>query len=142
MLEQQLHYLLMLGYNLSSRAIAARTSHTGLLSGQPKVLEYLLEHEGCTQKEIGEGLGLDKSTITSLLSKMAESQLIRKEPCANDRRFFHIYLTQSGKEHANLVRDIFVSWDHYAWDDISQEEQEAFLDTLLKITKRMRQPLG
>ena len=51
MLNQELHYLLMVGYNLSNRAITSRIAGTGLLPGQPKILEYLMEHDGCTQSE-------------------------------------------------------------------------------------------
>ena len=51
MLDQELHYLLMVGYNLGSRAITSRIADTGLLPGQPKILEYLkgLKHWDCFQ---------------------------------------------------------------------------------------------
>lgn len=97
MLDQELHYLLMVGYNLGSRAITSRIADTGLLPGQPKILEYLMEHDGCTQKEISEGCGLDKSTIAILLPKLDKAGLIRRESCSTDRRFFHVYLTAEGK---------------------------------------------
>ena len=55
MLEQELHYLLMRAFHASNREVLAQVRETGLLPGQPKVLEYLDEHDGCTQKQLGEG---------------------------------------------------------------------------------------
>ena len=70
MLEEELHYLLMRAFHVSNREVVARVRQDGLLPGQPKVLEYLHEHDGCTQKQLGEGCALDKSSITGLLTRM------------------------------------------------------------------------
>lgn len=75
-----LHYLLLLGFNRSNKAIVSKTSLEGLMPGQPKILEFLLEHDGCTQKEISNGCVLDKSTVTSLLSRMVLLDQIVKFP--------------------------------------------------------------
>ena len=69
MLEEELHYLLMLAFHCSNREVVARVRKNGLLPGQPKLLEYLHGHDGCTQKQLGEGCALDKSTVTSLLAR-------------------------------------------------------------------------
>ena len=92
MLAQELHYLLLVGYQYSSRAIIKQTNARQLMPGQPKILEFLLEHNGCTQREIGEGCALDKSTVTSLLYRMEDLGLVRKEACEQDRRVSHIFL--------------------------------------------------
>ena len=77
MLAQELHYLLLVGYQYSSRAIIKQTNARQLMPGQPKILEFLLEHNGCTQREIGEGCALDKSTVTSLLYRMEDLGLVK-----------------------------------------------------------------
>ena len=139
MLDQELHYLLMVGYNLGSRAITSRIADTGLLPGQPKILEYLMEHDGCTQKEISEGCGLDKSTIAILLPKLDKAGLIRRESCSTDRRFFHVYLTAEGKKMGAQVRQICASWDEEVWGNIPPYDREAFLDTLRALIRQMKE---
>ena len=70
----------------------------GLLPGQPKVLEYLHEHDGCTQKQLGEGCALDKSSITGLLTRMDQQGLVRRQTAADDRRVSLVCLTEGRPE--------------------------------------------
>ena len=53
-----LHYLLLLAFNRSNKAIVRQTAKGDLLPGQPKILEFLWEHPDCTQKEISLGCGM------------------------------------------------------------------------------------
>lgn len=69
MLEEELHFQLLRSFHFSNRAIVAQTSRLQLMPGQPKILLYLLEHDGAMAKEITEGCVLDKSTVTSLLAR-------------------------------------------------------------------------
>ena len=50
-----LHYLLLLAFNRSNKAIVRQTAKGDLLPGHPKILEFLWEHPDCTQKEISLG---------------------------------------------------------------------------------------
>ena len=86
MLEDELHFQLLRSFHFSNRAIVAQTSQLKLMPGQPKILLYLLEHDGAMAKEITEGCVLDKSTVTSLLARMAQQELIVRHPHARDRR--------------------------------------------------------
>ena len=40
-----LHYLLLLAFNRSNKAIVRQTAKGDLLPGQPKILEFLWEHQ-------------------------------------------------------------------------------------------------
>ncbi len=50
------HYLLMAGHAIYLKQLMAELYHTGLTPGQPKVLDYLMEHDGANQKEIAKCL--------------------------------------------------------------------------------------
>ena len=63
-MKENLHFLLMKCFYHNNRMIVQRIQGTGLLPGQPKILECLWEQDGVTPKEIGRSCGLDKSTIT------------------------------------------------------------------------------
>ena len=45
MLDQELHFLLLRAFHHSNRLITQQIAVLGLYPGQPKILEYLLEHE-------------------------------------------------------------------------------------------------
>ena len=68
MLSDELHFLLLKSFHHSNKNIVQKISSLKLLPGQPKILEYLLEHNGSIAKDISNYCVLDKSTITSFIS--------------------------------------------------------------------------
>lgn len=94
--ERKLHYLLLVAFSLSNKMIIEQTNREKLMPGQPKILEFLLGHDGCTQKEIAKACILDKSTVTSLITRMLLCGLVRKDSDLPDRRTNCIYLTEEG----------------------------------------------
>ena len=44
------HYLLMSGHAIYLKQLMAQLNHTGLTPGQPKVLDYLMAHDGANQR--------------------------------------------------------------------------------------------
>ena len=130
---QELHYLLLVAGNYSNKAIVKRMRSQNLMPGQPKILDFLLDHDKCTQKEISKGCVLDKSTVTSLLSSMEKTNLIRKIPCMEDRRNSIVTLTEEGFQKALHVRKICHSVDKQAWEGISEAEKHITIQTLLHI---------
>ena len=142
MLEEELHYLLMRAFHVSNREVVARVRQDGLLPGQPKVLEYLHEHDGCTQKQLGEGCALDKSSITGLLTRMDQQGLVRRETAADDRRVSLVCLTDTGRTQAARVRRGCAEVDALAWDGIPPEERAAFLRTMRDILSNLQNQGG
>nr|WP_297171763.1 MarR family transcriptional regulator [uncultured Agathobaculum sp.] len=130
MLEEELHYLLMLAFHSINREVIARVRKDGLLPGQPKVLEYLHEHDGCTQKQLGDGCVLDKSTVTGLLARMDRQGLVCKRTAPDDRRVALACLTEEGRAQAVRVRQGCAAVDTLAWGDITPAQRAAFLQTL------------
>ena len=104
MTDRDLHYLLLVGHQRANRRIVEQVYARGLQPGQPKILEFLREHQGCTQKEIGRGCVLDKSSVTGLLRRMEEAELVRREVCPQDRRAARIYLATFSRERTISLR--------------------------------------
>ena len=89
-MDQSFHYLLMAAQGLFQRAVMAELSQAGLTAGQPKVLDYLGQHNGSIQKRIAAGCQIDPATLTGLLGRMEEKGLIERRsqdgtggPCAS-----------------------------------------------------------
>ena len=47
-MKESLHYLLMSDHLMVQKALLNRIKDTGLTSGQPKILDYLMHHDGCS----------------------------------------------------------------------------------------------
>lgn len=58
----------------------------GLTPGQPKVLDYLKEHDGASQKEIAGACGIEAGSLTSVLNRMEEKHMIERRILNGNRR--------------------------------------------------------
>ena len=132
-MKENLHFLLMKCFYHNNRMIVQRIQGTGLLPGQPKILECLWEQDGVTPKEIGRSCGLDKSTITGLLNKMEQQELICKKAQPADRRSVKIHLTDQGRRKAAQIKEIFHRVDTFAARDLLAAEYDELIRLLKKI---------
>ncbi len=137
MIDREVHYLLLRAFHHSNRRVHQQTAKLGLCPGQPKILEYLMEHDGCIARDICRGCVLDKSTMTSLLARMEKQQLIRKEESGDDRRAVRIFLTEQGKACGIRIKELCGKVDTAALRGISQADREVFLRVLQQITENL-----
>ena len=128
-----LHYLIMANQMLVQRGLLERLKETGLTIGQPKVLDYLKDHDGSNQKEIARACFLEAGSLTSILNRMEEKGLVERRMLNGNRRSFHVFLTESGKKNQELVEEMFAEIEKDALDGISSEEFETFMKVYRKI---------
>ena len=126
-MDISLHYLTMANQMLIQKRLLERVKASGLTLGQPKVLDYLKNHDGASQKEIAAGCFIEAGSLTSILNRMEEKGLIERRMLNGNRRTFHIFMTESGKKSQKL------EIEEAAWKDISPEEAEAFMKIYHKI---------
>ena len=65
--------------------------------------------------------------MTTILNKMEEKGLIERRILNGNRRSFHIFMTEEGKEKQQLVAQAFSEIERRALADISEEEFEQFM---------------
>lgn len=135
--DQSFHYLLMANQAMVHKQLLDGLADTGLTIGQPKVLDYLKDHDGASQKEIAAGCLIEAGSLTSILNRMEEKNLIERRMLNGNRRTFHIFMTESGKKSQKLVEEVFREIETIAWKDISPEEAEAFMAVYYKIYKNL-----
>lgn len=134
-----LHYLIMANQMLVQRGLLERLKETGLTIGQPKVLDYLKDHDGSNQKEIAKACFLEAGSLTSILNRMEEKGLVERRMLNGNRRSFHVFLTESGKKNQKLVEEMFLEIEKDALDGISSEEFETFMTVYQKIYENLLQ---
>ena len=54
-MDDSFHYLSMINHMTVQKKLMEQLADTGLTLGQPKVLDYLKDHDGASQKEIAAG---------------------------------------------------------------------------------------
>lgn len=134
---ESLHYLLMKSHSVMQRKIYSEAQKIGLTSGQPKILDYLYEHEGSDQKTIAGYCEIEPATLGSILLRMEQKGLIERRQENGNRRSLFVYLTENGKEICEKMHDIFSQADEQAIDGISSGEIEEIKSLLTKICRNL-----
>lgn len=137
-MDHSLHYLLMADYMLMQKSLMDKLKDTGLTIGQPKILDYLKDHDGSSQKEIAKACFLEAGSLTTILNRMEEKGLITRQILNGNRRSFHIFLTESGKEKQKLVDRYFTEIEKKALENISPEEWTQFLSVYERIFENLQ----
>ena len=136
-MDISLHYLTMANHLLIQKRILEKVKESGLTLGQPKVLDYLKNHDGASQKEIAAGCFIEAGSLTSILNRMEEKGLIERRMLNGNRRTFHIYLTKEGWKSQKLVEESFLEIEKQALKGITEEEFDAYLTFSRKIFKNL-----
>lgn len=98
MQEHRLFYLLHKAHRqLFKHADQLCLKELGVTATQLSAIFYLMQQDGCLMKELGQGLSLNNSGTTGLVSRMEKLQLASRRPCHNDGRSFRVYLTDKAK---------------------------------------------
>lgn len=138
-MEDTLHYMIMANQMLVQRGLLERLKNNGLTIGQPKVLDYLRDHDGSSQKEIAQGCFLEAGSLTSILNRMEEKGLIERRMLNGNRRTFHVFLTEAGWKSQKLVEESFLEIEKQALKGMTQEEFDAYLASSRKIFQNLMQ---
>lgn len=83
---------------------------------QGRILYVLWEHEKLPISEIGKLTSLAKTTLTSMLDRMEEADLVKRLPDAEDRRQILISITEKAKQYKET------------YDNISEKMNEIFYE--------------
>lgn len=136
-MDDSFHYLSMINHMIVQKKLMEQLKDTGLTLGQPKVLDYLKDHDGASQKEIAAGCLIEAGSLTSILNRMEEKGLIERKMLNGNRRTFHIFMTESGKKNQKLVEETFEKIEETALNNISEEEQKVFMEIFHRIYRNL-----
>lgn len=136
-MNDSFHYLSMANHMMVQKKLMEQLKDTGLTLGQPKVLDYLKDHDGASQKEIAAGCLIEAGSLTSILNRMEEKGLIERKMLSGNRRTFHIFMTESGKKNQKLVEETFEKIEETALNNVSEEEQKVFMEIFLRIYRNL-----
>ena len=136
-MNDSFHYLSMANHMMVQKKLMEQLKDTGLTLGQPKVLDYLKDHDGASQKEIAAGCLIEAGSLTSILNRMEEKGLIERKMLNGNRRTLHIFMTESGKKNQKLVEETFEKIEETALNNVSEEEQKVFMEIFLRIYRNL-----
>lgn len=136
-MKESLHYLLMANHFMIQKALVTSVKDTVLTSGQPKVLDYLKDHNGAVQKDIAAGCHIEPASLTAILNGMETKGLIERRLCPDNHRFYNVYLTETGRLYVGRLENEFDTIESYALQNFSEADKEQLIEYLSRIYNTM-----
>lgn len=100
---------------------------------QGRILYVLWEHGKLPISEIGKLTSLAKTTLTSMLDRMEEADLVRRFPDANDRRQIYISITEKAKQYREKYDSISEKMNNIFYEGFTPDEVLMLEDFLERI---------
>ena len=136
-MKESLHYFLMAKHFMIQKALVTSVKDSGLTSGQPKVLDYLKNHNGAVQKDIAAGCHIEPASLTAILNGMETKGLIERRLCPDNHRFYNVYLTETGRLYVGRLENEFDTIESYALQNFSEADKEQLIEYLSRIYNTM-----
>jgi MarR family transcriptional regulator, organic hydroperoxide resistance regulator len=104
---------------------------------QATLLCQLYVHEGMTQSEIGEQLAVQGATITNILQRMEEAELVTRRRDLADNRLVRVYLTDAGRQKERAITEQFLNLEGAVFEGISDHDRVVLRQLLNQMLHNM-----
>jgi DNA-binding MarR family transcriptional regulator len=102
----------------------------GLTPALFALLNVIGAREGAIQQELGSALGIDRSTMVSLIDQLEGAGLATRRPSATDRRAREIAITPKGRRLLERARGLVSEVDDTVLAGLTEEERHELLALL------------
>ena len=109
---------------------ASLLSQVGLHPGQEALLMELWDHDGRTQADLADSLGVEPPTVTKMLQRMEGADLVDRRPDATDRRAMRVYLTPKGRRLKGRVDKLWAELEARTVGELSDRQQSSLRSLL------------
>jgi DNA-binding MarR family transcriptional regulator len=105
-------------------------SGLGLQAKQVGVLTLIADFGPKSQKEIGDRLEIDRTTMVSLVDGLERDELVARKPDPLDRRAFLVTITAKGKRALGKAHEIVIATEQKFLLGLSDGERKQLLTIL------------
>jgi DNA-binding MarR family transcriptional regulator len=132
----------LLGYNLRRAQVAVFQNFTEVVGateltpGQFGVLVVIDANHGLSQTQLGNALGLDRSTVVAVIDRLESRGLVTREPSPNDRRSHALHLSDTGETTLRRLTERVRAHEREIALHLSPDDQAR----LIELLRRMARP--
>jgi DNA-binding MarR family transcriptional regulator len=116
------------------RAIHTRAAEVlasvGLTTALFALLNVISAREGAIQQKLGSALGIDRSTMVSLIDQLESAGLAKRRPSAKDRRAREIMITPKGRRLLKRARGLITQVEDEVLAGLTADERRQLLELL------------
>ena len=134
------HHIRLLNGRLFQKLLS-QDSEALYRSEQGKILTVLWKSEtGCaTATDIALATGLTNNTLTSMIKKLEEQNLVIISPCGIDKRKKYVKLTEQGWSQKEVGHRVSKKLDAIFYKDFSEEEIRQFENYQERILENLKE---
>jgi DNA-binding MarR family transcriptional regulator len=88
--------------------------------------------------QIADRLKISKASVTAGINKLVNLGFVRKNQSNEDKRVFHVSLTEEGEHLINLKYQVIKEYEEFISSALSAEEARQFEDILSKLVKHFK----
>ena len=131
----------LLGYTLRRAQVAVfqnfaeTVGATELTPGQFGVLAVIEANPGLSQTQLGNALGIDRSTVVAVIDRLEARGLVARQPAPNDRRSHALHLSDGGKTTLRRLTERVRAHEREIARHLSADEQTHLIELLGRVAR-------
>ncbi len=125
-------------YKAMDRVRSDHERQGGLTRPQSSVIEFLIAQPGRSLKEIAEALELSHGTVSGIVARLEQMELVHRQPDVNDRRIVRHEVTSVVAQYARTATSSHTASPiSRALERASPEDRAAILNALSRLEQLM-----
>ncbi|MDR0841027.1 MAG: MarR family transcriptional regulator [Christensenellaceae bacterium] len=125
--------LLYRAFHAQKNKLAPHLPAIGLSSGQPKILNHLLHHDACIQRDLAQNCDIEPATVSRILYNMERAGLIARSVSPQCRRETRISITDLGKTVCAQWEEICAGVEAVSLEGFTEGEKALFCGFLARM---------
>ncbi|HXP74797.1 MAG TPA: MarR family transcriptional regulator [Stellaceae bacterium] len=131
----------LLGYNLRRAQVAVFQNFTEMVGtseltpGQFGVLVVIDANPGLSQTQLGNALGIDRSTVVAVIDRLESRGLVTRQPSPHDRRSHALHLSENGRATLSRLTERVRTHEREIVRQLSADEQAQLIELLSRVAR-------
>ena len=131
----------LLGYHLRRAQVAVfqhfadTMGEADITPGQFGVLSVISGNPGLSQTQLGNALGIDRSTVVAVIDRLEARGLVMRASSPNDRRSHALKLSDHGAELLRRLEEMVRAHERHIGRGLSAEDQRLLIQLLDRVAR-------
>ncbi|KPB05252.1 MarR family winged helix-turn-helix transcriptional regulator [Bacillus sp. CHD6a] len=97
---------------------------------QSHILYELARSQGPSMQQVAETIGMDITTFSRQIQTLVKLELVKKRQSTEDKRMYHLYLTEKGKEMEDGINKQMHHYLANVFSNLSEKESTDVVESL------------
>jgi DNA-binding MarR family transcriptional regulator len=137
LLDRSVTHLLHRGGQCADEVFSLSIGNSDITPRQYAVLSVVAKKEGVRQTDIAHATGIDRSTVTNLVTRLVKRGWLQRRRTKADTRAYAVRLTPAGRMALKIGKDACVEVDEKVLAALSAKQHAQFMEALGTIVQEL-----